>query len=381
MKKENLCPAPWTSIYVDPIGRVDNCCVSKNNLGNLQQLTLDELVNSPRNRAIKKMMEFNLQPSGCSACHNKTNSFKQVMHKRFENVHNENFYENVNNFELNYADLRFRNTCNYACIYCGPVLSSLWASELELKIKSNENNLTEIKTFFENRADTLKEVYLAGGEPLLIKENEFLLDVLIKKNPKITVYVNTNLSTINNKIFELLMKFENVVWIVSVDDINDRYNYIRWPGDWDNFLSNLLLLKNNKPENHSITFTMVYSIVNCKTIFSCIEYLNSIGFNNSHYKMMYVSNKIALDPRQFNIQIINELKQYLFIKISDILNSGMKEKESLVKDLEDIISMLGRPLPNLDKQKSIDFFKTLDNKRKLDSKLVFPEMHSLLNNI
>lgn len=383
MKNETFCPAPWTSIYVDPIGRVDNCCLSKNNLGNLQQSKLDDLVNSTKNKAIKKMMEVNLQPSGCAACHNKTNSFKQIMHKRFESVHDESFYDNINNFQLNYADLRFRNTCNYACIYCGPVLSSLWASELSIKITSNENNLTQIKDFFEKHAETLKEIYLAGGEPFLIKENEHILEVLLEKNPNILIYVNTNLSSIDNKIFNLLHEFNNVVYIVSVDDIEDRYNYIRWPGNWDNFISNLLTLKNNLVKNHSITFAMVYNVVNCKTIFSCIELLINHKFIHSDINIMYVNNKPELDPRNLGKKNIDFLTNLIYEKIEQysLIDLGINSKKNLLKSLHGVIHSLHVPLITEDKNKVIQYLEWLDEKRKINSKLVFPEIYSLLNNI
>ena len=60
---------------------------------------------------------------------------------------------------------------------------------------------------FENVSD-LKNVYLAGGEPMLMKENYEFLKLLKVKNPNCNIRVNTNLSTTGTGIFELLCTFD-----------------------------------------------------------------------------------------------------------------------------------------------------------------------------
>ncbi len=86
--------------------------------------------------------------------------------------------------------MRWRNTCNLACVYCDSSLSSTWAKELNEPIRVDEQQLAKTKEYVLANAPNLKNVYLAGGEPLLMKENSELLDRL---DPSCTVRINTNL--------------------------------------------------------------------------------------------------------------------------------------------------------------------------------------------
>lgn len=384
---ENFCPAPWTSIHVDPSGILTNCCVSKGYLGNVKKSEISELVHGHQNKKIKEIISNGKLPIVCESCKSSETSFRNTMVEKFGDLEN-TFFDNIDNFQIHYADLRFRNTCNYACIYCGPNLSSLWASELQSINKSDTILHTKLVDYFKENYNTLTEIYLAGGEPLLIKENEIILQELLEKKPDIKITVNTNLSNIqNNKIFETLLKFKNVVWIVSVDDMAERYNYIRWPGNWDSFIENLGYLQDlvKNGLTHTISFAMVYTIVNCRTIFDTIRHLSKLGFTNNKFKVMYVSQKPFLDPRNFEDKIKSELKYYIENEIESIKNYSMGEnwKTSLINDFITIIDQLtsDRVVSKNIEHSTVSFLNKLDNQRKTDWKQVFPEVAKQLNTV
>ena len=372
---DNFCPAPWTSLYVDPKGTVTVCCVSKTILGNLNKNKLSEIVNNDQHKSIKKSFISNELPNGCSNCKIGPNNYKSVMVNKFKKyLPDESFYQSVDNFQLKLADIRFKNTCNYACVYCGPGLSSLWASIKDnsyIHIESeSRDTLTE---YILANAETLNDVMLAGGEPLLIKENEIILQKLLEVNPDVQIFVNTNLSQIkNNKIFNLLLQFKNVCWIVSVDDMGDKYNYIRWPGTWDNFYSNLLELQ--KISNHNITFNMVYTALNAMSIFDCIDKLESDGFDT--FNIAYINGlefNYWLDPSHLPDQTLTEIKDIIQNRIVSCKNDRLKNVyQTLLTKLE--IKKAYKSMNNLFKR-----LKKLDMDRKLDSQHVFPELYKLLN--
>ena len=143
------------------------------------------------------------------------------------------------NFSLKHVDLRWTNSCNQACVYCDENYSSKWAQELNKPVKSNKQARQEVKDFVFENIEQLENVYLAGGEPMLMKENKEFLDLLERKNPDCTVRVNTNLSTTKTGIFESLCSFKNVHWTISVESIESEYEYIRHHGVWKDFESNL----------------------------------------------------------------------------------------------------------------------------------------------
>jgi hypothetical protein len=81
------------------------------------------------------------KPSNCAGC------YKLEEHKRKLDIISSriyylrelkevsfSLYDNENNFNLHHIDVRWQNTCNHACVYCGPEWSSKWERELKLKL-------------------------------------------------------------------------------------------------------------------------------------------------------------------------------------------------------------------------------------------------------
>jgi MoaA/NifB/PqqE/SkfB family radical SAM enzyme len=371
---DNFCPAPWTSIHVKPTGLVESCCVSKNELGSVNNNTIVDIINNDKHKSIKKVIIENNLPIGCDSCKTGPNNFKKVMVEKLEKyLPDKSFYQNEDNFQLRVVDLRIRNTCNYACVYCNAILSSLWASiDTRFQIHIESESRGDIIEYVLSNAATLNEIMLAGGEPLLIKENETILEKLLEVNPDVHIFVNSNLSQIkNNNIFKLLSKFKNVCWIVSVDDMGDKYNYIRWPGTWDNFYSNLLELQKNT--NHNITFNMVYTILNAKSIFDCIDKFKKDGF--SEFNINYVSGAPVdwLNPIHLPISELIEIRGILEEKIKSSREDRYTNiYQTLLNKLQ--LNTTQRNIEHLFKK-----LKQLDIDRNLDSQHVFPELYKLIN--
>jgi len=193
---------------------------------------------------------------------------------------NLNIYDDKKNFDLKHVDLRWTNSCNQACVYCGPELSSKWAQELGEKIKSKKEARQDVKEYvFENVAN-LQNVYLAGGEPMLMKENFEFLKLLKDKNPECTIRVNTNLSTTATGIFDLLVSFRNVHWTVSAETTGQEYEYIRHHGSWNDFEKNLMVIKKL---DHKISFNMLHFILNYESLFDCVDHFRGLGFHDNSF--------------------------------------------------------------------------------------------------
>jgi len=79
-------------------------------------------------------------------------------------------YDQPTQFDLHTVDVRWTNLCNFACVYCGPEFSSKWESDLEFPIvRPGVDRKEKFKNYIFEHAAQLKHVYLAGGEPLLMK--------------------------------------------------------------------------------------------------------------------------------------------------------------------------------------------------------------------
>ena len=67
---------------------------------------------------------------------------------------------------------------------------------------------------------------MVGGEPLLMKENADLLE-LIPDNVKVDVISNFSTDVTKSKVFEKLLKRPKVNWHISIENGGERYEYVR----------------------------------------------------------------------------------------------------------------------------------------------------------
>jgi MoaA/NifB/PqqE/SkfB family radical SAM enzyme len=186
--------------------------------------------------------------------------------------------------KLVYLDLRLGHTCNLKCVMCSPHDSSRWVEDhkkiyplfqtKELKeqmsweSKSFNNKWHENPDFWKemySQIPNLKQVYFAGGEPLMIKEHKMFLEEIIRQGyaDRILVRYNTNGLLISDDIIELWKQFKLVKVGFSIDALGDQNYYIRYPSEWATIESNLRRL-DNTPDNIHVSIATAIQILNIK---------------------------------------------------------------------------------------------------------------------
>ncbi len=185
---------------------------------------------------------------------------------------------------LVYLDLRLGHTCNLKCVMCSPHDSSQWvadhkkiyplfqAKELKEQMswdrKDFNNKWHENPDFWKEmyaQIPNLKQVYFAGGEPLMIREHKWFLEEIIRQGyaDKILIRYNTNGLLVDDEIIELWKQFKKVKVGFSIDAVGDRNWYIRYPSDWDVIERNLHKL-DNTPDNIQVSIATAIQILNIK---------------------------------------------------------------------------------------------------------------------
>jgi sulfatase maturation enzyme AslB (radical SAM superfamily) len=273
---------PWTGLMYNFDGEVKNCIRSAGSLGNIKDQPIEQILVD--NNTPKHVQIINKKPvETCHTCYDlerNKKSFEIISDRVFyirELKNNSELYKQ-GNFDLQTVDVRWSNLCNFACVYCGPQFSSKWEEELKIYPDTpNEQQKENFKNYIYDHADQLKHVYLAGGEPLLMKENLTLLE---KLKPTTNIRINTNLSKVDTRVFDAVCKFPNVHWTISVESIEDEFEYIRYGGKWANFVDNLLMIKKL---DHKITFNMLHFLLNYNSIFDCVDFLTAQGFHNNSF--------------------------------------------------------------------------------------------------
>lgn len=240
------CAAPWRGLHINPVGSVKTCCAGNPNmLGNLNSQSIDQILNSKLMQEIRLDIAQGRAHSYCSNCVQAERLGADSERKWHNNV-NPDFDYNTAGSRYHYpviVDVRWNTTCNLSCNYCMEFCSSKWASIKGVPFKSGARPYYEqVCDFIEQYRDHIHEVALVGGEPLLLPENERLLDV-IPADAIVTLITNMNVELDKNKIFKKLSKRSRVGWSMSFDNTGDRFEYVRHGGSWELLKHNFAVVK------------------------------------------------------------------------------------------------------------------------------------------
>lgn len=240
------CAAPWRGLHINPRGDVKTCCAGNPNLlGNLNTQTIEQILNSDLMTEIRASLAQGLPHEYCSNC---------VRAERFGADSERAWHNNVNP-DFDYAtagrqyhypvivDVRWNTTCNLSCNYCGEACSSRWAAIKAVPFKSGARPYYDsVCDFIEKHFEHIHEVALVGGEPLLLPENERLLDV-IPQDAIVTLITNLSVDLESNRIFRKLRDRNRVGWSMSFDNIGSKLEYVRHGAQWSQIQHNLAVVK------------------------------------------------------------------------------------------------------------------------------------------
>jgi len=167
---------------------------------------------------------------------------------------------------------------------CSPHDSSKWVSDHKKLIPTLQidevkdqmqwdasefnNKWHEKDTFWEEmykQIPNLKQVYFAGGEPLMIKEHKMFIEEIIRQGyqDKILLRYNSNGLLVDDELIELWKKFKKVKFAISMDACGERDEYIRFPTDFAQVEKTLHLL-DNTPDNIQTSLATAIQIFNIK---------------------------------------------------------------------------------------------------------------------
>ena len=368
LTNSRFCPMPWTGLMYNFDGTVKNCIRSAGPLGNIKDQSIESILvdnNQPRQQQI-----VDQQPvETCHTCYDLERGKRGFDHisdrvfyiRELKNIPTDTYQ--VSRFDLRTIDIRWTNLCNFACVYCGPEFSSKWSEELKIRpAVPDHQQLMDFKNYIYDHAGQLQHVYLAGGEPLLMKENLTLLE---KLSPETNIRINTNLSKVDTRVFEAVCEFPNVHWTVSVETLAEEFEYIRHGGSWPDFLENLNKIKQL---GHKISFNMLHFLLNYNSIFDCVDFLKQQGFHNNSFVIGALLTPEYLNIRHLPQNVLNSVKN----KLQDKINQ--KPGYLLEDSYRNMLHYIDTPFEKNIKL-SVDKLSELDQRRGIDSRAVFKDLY------
>ena len=174
-------------------------------------------------------------PSDARSCETllKAGNFDAVKSKQYDsNTLNVNNYPSVMEFELS-------NTCNLECVMCSGDFSSLIRAKREKLPPLVDAYDTSFVDQLEEFIPYLEEIKFYGGEPFLIEIYYDVWERVKKLNPKIRLTVQTNGTTLNNRVKEI-MEHTTFNINVSLDSLQkENYERIRKNANFDRVMDNI----------------------------------------------------------------------------------------------------------------------------------------------
>jgi organic radical activating enzyme len=236
----------------------NQCCLST--IGPLNSNFLQDFSLDWNDKAFIKIREQNnnnIWDAGCSQCER----LEKVGIKSFRHSMIEKFGIKKHLSGPQRIDLLFDRTCNLACRTCGPRDSTFWQKHLEdnniefVRYDNNTNNFEQIhKTLQSLDLSHLGMLQFCGGETLLgnsyWQAAKAIAELVPDAKSKIELGFQTNgTQPVDEKHFATIEKFKLVKFMISIDGVKDRFNYLRWPASWNQVVDNVMYLREKLPSN------------------------------------------------------------------------------------------------------------------------------------
>ena len=443
---QTFCVLPWIHFATRPNGDMRLCCNSnssgagfdheiglvKNETGRPANFGTETPMSAWNNEYMRSvrttMMEGNI-PSSCNKCFDEEH--KGVVSKRMwetgtwveEGIDIPELIAQTQEDgtvpeQLVYLDLRLGHTCNLKCIMCSPHDSSQWVndhkkvfplfkhSELKTQMswdkKSFNNFWHENPDFWKEmyaQIPNLKQVYFAGGEPLMIREHKWFLEEIIRQGyaDKILIRYNTNGLLVDEEIIDLWSKFKKVKVGFSIDAVGDRNWYIRYPSEWSTIEKNLHRL-DNTPDNIHVSIATAIQVLNIKHLadfarWKVTQNFKKINFGNItggiqagggifNMHLLYIPTFLSIRclPESDKAEVRRS-----FAELANWLHENYRQDEDFWKHNPYGWRRWQAVLDFMDAEDHTDllpafkeYISVMDSQRKLNFKKIFPELTHLL---
>jgi hypothetical protein len=256
---------------------------------------------------------YDIDPVHCRVCieqeENQQHSYRMGANQKYGLLHTHS--------DPIVLDLTPNRNCNLACRICNEKHSSTWAKLKKIPITQSYN--VSVKKTAEKLKDinlaNVREINFSGGEPLL---NNNIVKYLQTFEDRIdfaqcTLRFSTNGSMkITSSQLDFFQKFKLVLARFSLDDIEHRHEYQRYPSKWQEWQENWDYFLNVMPHNVMPSINRTVGILN-------IANLNDL--NQWHQQRPYsrfgdqidLIDHFVMGPYSLNY-LTETLKQYIFNK-------------------------------------------------------------------
>jgi MoaA/NifB/PqqE/SkfB family radical SAM enzyme len=317
---DKFCILPWSHLYFFTDGNAYPCpklagdklfCLGKNT-DSIESLWHSNVLKSMRQRMMSgkaiNQCDYHCN-SSISSC--KKHVGLDLLDYVKDNIIRTHQDGTTNKITLLGANIIDSNLCNLKCVYCHKNYSSMHYDGTIL------NGIDRNSEFYTKYVNGLKEIWLAGGEPVINDMSYKILEDYIKNNnTDVRIRVITNLLSTkykNKDFYKLLSKFKNAIVFGSWDMDGKIGEYIREGSNSNIIKQNIKYIK-----SYNIKFYLqsVISIFNIMFLFDFHKRLfdeNIIGRGDIRYYPLMSPDyyRISILPVHIKNKILESLNNYI----------------------------------------------------------------------
>lgn len=323
------------------------------------------------------------------------------------------------NIEPSYLEVAFESTCNFACMYCTPEVSTRWMEDVESHGHyelTNGNSmhsphyLKQVGKYPIHRDDynpyveafwawwpviypKLQVFRITGGEPLLSKHTWKIFDWIKENpNPDLEFAVNTNLGVprklitkLVNEAKEIEGKVKEFKIFTSLEATGKHAEYIRYGLNYGEFMDNLDYVFTELPDTRVVFMTTV----NVLSVFTFRDFLKEIIRLRAKFNKDAACSRVGLSvnylrwPNFMDIRIMDKdllrvhmdgMMSYVYTHLTKV--SGYGEALFYLEEIDQLERLREYALQEIPNREVLVedlklFFEQYDKRRGLDFNQTF----------
>lgn len=288
------CKAPWTSVTYMPGGKYAPCCGwTGAAFDSREEMT----------EAVGGAFLRGEVPKQCNNACKPDQAGWRAMYKDYKT--------DYKTHQIQMLDFRNNNLCNLKCRSCGPDFSTSWASESGVEDISLYNPV-EVADMDLSQC---KQIYFAGGEPLLNPQHYEILEKLIAQGADPALMYSTNMTVLGAKsktVKNLWPSFTTINVHASIDAVGKYAGIVRSGSDWATVEHNLNWMRTQP--NVTVRLATVISAINIWWFSELLEYFDWLEPGQFQPVLANIGSTIGLSviPMQYRMPLIDTLKHSKF---------------------------------------------------------------------
>jgi organic radical activating enzyme len=366
------CWLSETHLAINPAKQVGPCCrhSGRSTQIELGSQTIDEVFNDSRLLDIRENLKNGIQVKECSKCwFEEKGNYRQSMRQYNNSKKDFSVLDNLSTENRIYSlEIAFSNHCNYKCRHCDSLSSSKWYKEdilLGRPVKNETLLEPDIDNFNIESLKNLNHVKLLGGEPLINKNhNKFL-----KKLDNMGILQNVFLEYVTNgsiwpsdEIVNLWKKTRKLRIIVSLDDVEEQFDYFRTGGNFNVVKENMSKFTSLYLDNRKKVTLVLHCVVNVLNLCRMSYIVKYMDYNFPHWQYTFdrIKTPTFLKTSQWSADSAKQqIEDLTYIKDTTFFNGPKK------RNIQNLINIIQSECIN-ENTNLAEFFKIndiLDNSR------------------